>query len=368
MKINDLSGAGCFIGEDNLVRKAKLDRNEKVQLDGFLRLHSLFSPDKEETAGTVPGFGFPCFLEERGIAIAGGPTSPRFDLAFEFHEPFEGYGDGELNGAVDEHGDDFFAEEGGVHAYFNNDAGERNADFVNARCDKGQSIMGVVDVAGTMEQIENLSCLSDGAKKRVVATPSFVFFIVADGGVLRMPFGGDDGTVEVQRNTCYVAGTQPQDDQFTAKAPDVVHTTLVGGSEDAADGRDIGEHIQPEYTLDKRIVFIKTDVAQTSIACQYMDDKQKRDASVGKNGRTMQMFKAGFQTRQELNVLEELPKENQSGEGREALLFEGESGDRAIVPEDKLRTVFHAGRFPFLSLSWLTLDNIREMEPSCFII
>ena len=56
------------------------------------------------------------------------------------------------------------------------------------------------------------------------------------------------------------------------------------------------------------------------------------------------------------------------GEGPEALLFESESGNRAIVLEDKLRAVFHAGRFPFLCLSWLTLDNISKMEPSCFII
>jgi hypothetical protein len=273
-----------------------------------------------------------------------------------------------LNGAVDEHGDDFLTEEGGVHAYFNNDAGKRNADFVNARSDKGLSIMGVVDVAGTMEQIEDLSCLSDGAKERVVATPSFVLFIVADGGVLRMPFGGDDGTVEVQRNTRYVAGTQPQDDQFAAKAPDVLHATIIGGSQDAANGRDIGEHIQTQYTLDKRVVFVKTDVAPTSIACQHMDDEQERDAPVSENGRAMQMFKAGFQARQELNILEELPEENQPGEGCEALVLEGEPGDRAIVSEDKLRAIFHAGRFPFLSLSWLTLDNIREMEPSCFII
>jgi hypothetical protein len=80
------------------------------------------------------------------------------------------------------------------------------------------------------------------------------------------------------------------------------------------------------------------------------------------------MFKAGFQAGQELKVLEELPKENQTGEGRESLVFEGESGNRAIVFDDGLRTIFHARRFPFLSLSFLTIDNIRKMGPSCFII
>jgi len=96
--------------------------------------------------------------------------------------------------------------------------------------------MGVVDVAGTMEQIEDLSCLSDGAKERVIATPPFVLFIVADGGVLRMTLGGNDGAVEVQRDACKAAGTQPHGDQFTAQAPDVPHAALIGGSQDAADG------------------------------------------------------------------------------------------------------------------------------------
>ena len=117
-----------------------------------------------------------------------------------------------MNGAFAQHGDDVLTKEGGVHAHFDDDAGERRADFVNARGDKGYSIMRVVDVTGTMEQIEDLSCLSDGAKERVVATPPFVFFIVAYGGVLGMTFGRNDGAVEIQGNACKAAGTQPQED------------------------------------------------------------------------------------------------------------------------------------------------------------
>ena len=89
--------------------------------------------------------------------------------------------------------------------------------------------MGVVDVSGTVEQIEDLSCLSDGAKEWIVATPSFMFFIITDGGILRMTLGRNDGAVEVQRNAGNVAGTQPHGDQFTAKASDVLDAALVGG-------------------------------------------------------------------------------------------------------------------------------------------
>jgi len=36
-----------------------------------------------------------------------------------------------------------------------------------------------------------------------------------------MTLGGNDGAVEVQRDACKAAGTQPHGDQFTAQAPDV---------------------------------------------------------------------------------------------------------------------------------------------------
>jgi hypothetical protein len=49
-------------------------------------------------------------------------------------------------------------------------------------------------------------------------------------------------------------------------------------------------------------------------------------------------------------------------------VFEGEARYRPVVATDGLNAVFHAGRFPFLRLSCLTLDNIRKTEPSRFTI
>ena len=64
-----------------------------------------------------------------------------------------------------------------------------------------------------------------------------------------------------------------------------------------------------------------------------MDNEQQRNTSMGKNGGASQMCKAGFQARQELKVFEELPEKNQPGEGCEALVFEGELGNRSISVE-----------------------------------
>jgi len=368
VKINDLRGGCCLVGENDLVGVAELQRDKEILLNRFLGLHRLASTDEEEPACTVPAFWFPGFLEEGDVAAAGGPPLSRFDLALEFHEPLERHGDGEVNGAVDEHGDDSHAEEGGVHAHFDNDAGERQSHFVDAGGDESLRIMRVVDVAGTMEQIEDLTCLGDSAEERIVAAPALVFFVIADGGVLRMPFRREDGAVEVQSDTCKGAGAQTQNNKLAAKSPKVLHTAPIGGSQDSADGGNIGEHVQAQHAFEERIVFVKSDVAQASITCQHVDDEQERDASIGKNRRTMQMFEACLQARQELQVLKELPEENYSGKGCEALVFEGEAWDGTIVAEDGLSAVFHARRFPFLSLSCLTHDNIRKTGPSRFTI
>jgi len=273
-----------------------------------------------------------------------------------------------VNGTVDEHGDDILTEEGGVHAHLDNDAGERQSHFVNAGCDERLRIMGVVDVAGTVEQIEDLTSLGNGAKERIVAAPAFVFLVESDGGVLRMPFGGEDGAIEVQSDASKGAGTQTQDNQFTAKSSKVLNAVLIGGSQDAADRGNIREHAQSKHAFDKRIVFVKPDVAQASISCEHVNDEQKCNAPVGENRGAMQMIKAGLQARQELNILEELPEENYARKGRESLVFKGEIGNRSVGTKYGLSAVFHAGRFPFLSLSCLTLDNIRKTEPSRFAI
>ena len=75
VKFDDLSGAGCFISEDDLVGKAELQRNKEVKLDGFLGLYRFFSAHEKEPTCMVPGFGFPGFFEESDIEAAGGPNS-----------------------------------------------------------------------------------------------------------------------------------------------------------------------------------------------------------------------------------------------------------------------------------------------------
>ena len=74
VEFNDLSGACCFVGENDLVGKAEFLWNKKVQLDWFLGLHNLFCTDEKETVGPVPGFWLPRFLEEGGIGATGCPT------------------------------------------------------------------------------------------------------------------------------------------------------------------------------------------------------------------------------------------------------------------------------------------------------
>jgi len=74
VKVNDLCGRCCLVGEDDFMGVAELLRDEKIELNRFLGLHSLASPNKEEPARAIPGFWFPGFFEESGIDVTGCPT------------------------------------------------------------------------------------------------------------------------------------------------------------------------------------------------------------------------------------------------------------------------------------------------------
>jgi hypothetical protein len=178
---------------------------------------------------------------------------------------------------------------------------------------------------------------------------------------------GEDGTIEVQGDACNSAEAQPLQEQFAAETAQILHAAFIGGSQDAADGGDIGQHVESEQTFDERVVFVEADVAEAAIAGQHMDDEQQHDTSVGEDGRAPQVLKAGIQALQELEVLEELPEEDQTSKGCEALVFEGKGGHRSVVAQNGACTIFHVETASlFLSLPYLTYSNIRKQAPSRF--
>ena len=206
MEREHLCHGSVFVGDDHLVSVAEYLGDEKIELNRLLVDHSLPGAYKEEAEGTVPGHWFPRLFEADGVPAACGPPLSGFDHVLEFDEAFERHGDGKLDGAVRKHGYDVFAEESGVHADFDDDTWQGGADFVYACCDERQCVMGVVDVAGAVVQVEHLSGLRDGTEQWIIAAPSFMFLVEPDGGLFGMAFGGNDGSVEVECDPKQVAG------------------------------------------------------------------------------------------------------------------------------------------------------------------
>ena len=60
------------------------------------------------------------------------------------------------------------------------------------------SVLAVVDVAGPVQDIEELPGLGHGAKQVVVAARAFLLGVVADGGTFGMPARGRHRAVEVE--------------------------------------------------------------------------------------------------------------------------------------------------------------------------
>jgi hypothetical protein len=142
--------------------------------------------------------GFQSASKQDPLAVDSVPSFLSLDHSLELSEPLERHADGELGVFPIQGGDDLVAEEGAVHADLDDDPGESLSDRLDTGQDELTSPVGIVDVAGAVEEVEHLAGLGDGAEQGIVAAGPLAFLVVADRGALGPPAGGLDRAVEVQ--------------------------------------------------------------------------------------------------------------------------------------------------------------------------
>ena len=64
----------------------------------------------------------------------------------------------------------------------------------------------------------------------------------------------------------------------------VADRLFVGGSQDTAYGRHVGEHVETKNAFNERVVFVESDITHAAVSGKGMHDEQQHDASVGENG------------------------------------------------------------------------------------
>lgn len=172
---SDLACAGALVGNDDLEVVAVLCGLEEVELNGCLVLASDLFADEEEAVGRGPGLRFPLSLEEAQFVVQATPSFPPFYDLLEFREALEWDRDGEFDLCFLKLLRNGFVEEGAVDTRLDFDPGLRRTHAVNAPLDEGIGAIGVVDVAGSVVNVENFVGLSDGTKQGIVAALAFLF-------------------------------------------------------------------------------------------------------------------------------------------------------------------------------------------------
>jgi hypothetical protein len=120
--------------------------------------------------------------------------------SLELRQALEGHRSGELDALRTQVLQQSAIEERAVQAGLDHGVRLSGADRLHARAHKRGGAPRVVNVAGPVHGIEELSRLSDSAVQRVVAARALALGVEADGRALRVPACGEHRSIEIERD------------------------------------------------------------------------------------------------------------------------------------------------------------------------
>jgi hypothetical protein len=215
---------GEAVCEDDLVVVVRADGSEEVELLGAG--HDLLAlavdllpvqdePDPAVDGRTPPALGQVSRLCARPSVVDAPPLRRGLHDMLQLREPFEGHAAGERDILRDERGQEVPAEEGGVHPTLDDGLPGRGlSDSADAAQHELLRALAVVDVAGTVEQVQEGAELGDGAVLRVVAPSPLLLLVEADRRPLGERLRGLHRAVEVQGHPRQLLPLQPLQDEI----------------------------------------------------------------------------------------------------------------------------------------------------------
>ena len=174
---------------------------EQIQLQRFLGLTRDRTADQEKPVRGGPAFGFPVTLEIGAVFIEKAPALARFDLVLEDGEAFERDTDRAFDAIQVHERERVLAEEGTVESGLEHGRRQRVAHPIEGVHHERMGVLAVMDIAGTVKDIEKLSGLRHRTEQVVIAARPFLFGIIAHGGPFGMTTRGDHRAVEVEGQT-----------------------------------------------------------------------------------------------------------------------------------------------------------------------
>ena len=322
------SFCGKFLARDHgLVFENGFSGTEEIELNGAFPGLTFFLSKQKEPGALFPGLRFPGDIEERPFLVYAPPALPAFDDCFEFGEPLERDGGRELDAELFEEEQSLVAEMGGIEPGFENAIWQYGMGFLKGFTDEGVRPVGIVDVAGPLPGLEDLSCLGKRAEDGVVAPVALALFVEPDCRTLDVPaFGGYDGTVEVEGDTRKVFNSHPLLDHVRHHGPDLFGRTFIGVLEEPAQGGDGREFFQTDDTVYERIFFVVHDFPKPLPPQYEVDQDDEAEGVESVKGSPFEMAEARSQLLFQAERPEEFFEEDDSSKGREPLLFEPDFG------------------------------------------
>lgn len=167
MEIQNFFHGRCFVRYDHLKLVSIFVGNEQIELDRLLRLLFDLLANEKKTEPAVPSFRLPRGIEIRNHGIETPPASFSPNQILEFCKPLKGDRNGGLNAAALKSADDFVAEEGAVHAHFDDNTRTGFAYVLNAGKNELASAVGIIYVSRTEQYIENHAQLQGKVNSQV---------------------------------------------------------------------------------------------------------------------------------------------------------------------------------------------------------
>lgn len=343
MERHDLASDERLVGDHDLEVVAVSIGLEEVELywTSALDLHP--APDGQEAKSPRPGFGLPTQLEVPVIGVEPPPTASRFQAPFQLGETPERHGDSELDPGIVQQPDDLVAEEGAVHANLDHDPRQGSADPLQTLEDELTSSVAVVDIAGSVKEVQDLACLGDGGKERIVATPPLLLRIEPDGGALGVACRAQSRAIEIQSNATRSQPCQALKDQFSEESPQTLNDLLVQVLQHATKRGDIRQPLQPQQSLYDRIIVIEAEISKMPETEQQVDDQAEHQAGVTVGGFDLQMPEALSQPGSQIESGKQRLEEDQARERGQFLVLESQSGQDLGFTANGFSAKLHRG-------------------------
>ena len=229
--------------------------------------------------------------------------------------------------------------------------------------DEGFRTIGVVDVAGSMVDVENLAGLCHGAEKRVVASLPLLGAVIPDGGPFGPPAGTDHRAVEVQGHASLPQRTQPLHDQLAAKVPQLGDIVAIGGSQGAAHRGNIRQAAHAQNAVHHWVIAVVAAVPELPKPQHQMEDQPENDSRriIGASRRPV--AEAGPEALPQSEPHKQQLKQKQTRVGGQVLILKVQHGYgrgfTANLPSAKL----HGERPPWVGCGVLDKRHFTSSGP-----